>query len=297
MTEQMPADWPVVHNVGDIIIQAGFVLGPRTIDDYELVYFPDGSGTEYELGVHTYKLEESCFIFTRPGEWHSYRFAPEKNVRHIFIHFDYAPFREMNERFSPLLSEGNWFASEPNTLVSGMMQKMLWIANHQPPYWRRRLAVLLASSLEELSSLSNQSVEGDAIALPVQIQRAIEFMEEHLAEPVTIEEIASRSGWTHEHFTRVFVASLGMSPKRMLLERRLRRAEFLMMQGSRTVKQIAFSVGFGDEHHFSKIYRRIRGMTASEYIKRCNDPLFRNTAAVLDSHTPYPVNRYIWVKS
>ena len=47
MTEQ---EWPVVHNVGDIIIQAGFILGPRTINDYELVYFPDGSGTVYEIG-------------------------------------------------------------------------------------------------------------------------------------------------------------------------------------------------------------------------------------------------------
>ncbi|MBX4148364.1 AraC family transcriptional regulator [Paenibacillus lautus] len=289
-------EWPVVHNVGDIIIQAGFILGPRTINDYELVYFPDGSGTVYEIGGQAFLLDEPCFIFTRPGEQHSYRFCSEKNVRHMFVHFDYAALQEENERFEPLFSQGNRFLSNQHTLVAGMMQKMLWIANHQSSYWRRRLAVLVAASLEELSSHSGYTDEGSVLSLPVPIQRALEFMEEHLAEPITIEEIAARSGWSHEHFTRVFVVSLGMTPKRMLLERRLRRAEFLMMRGAGSVKQIAFSVGFGDEHHFSKMYKRIRGITASDYLKRCNDPLFRHTADLLDSHTPYPVNRYILVK-
>ncbi|WP_036718854.1 helix-turn-helix domain-containing protein [Paenibacillus harenae] len=297
MNEQQPSDWPVVHNVGDIIIQAGFVLGPRTIDDYELVYFPDGSGTIYEIEGQPYLLDEPCFIFTRPGERHSYRFAPEKNVRHLFVHFDYASLREASERFGQLLREGNRFIADDHTLVAGMMQKLLWIANQQPPHWKRRLAALVSASLEELSSFPEHSDEGDVQTLPIQIQRAMAYMEEHLAGPVTIEEIAARSGWTHEHFTRVFVNSLGMTPKRMLLERRLRRAEQLMMRGAGSVKQIAYSVGFGDEHHFSKVYKRIRGITASDYIKRCNDPLFRHTAAVLDSFTPYPVNRYIPVKS
>ena len=94
-----------------------------------------------------------------------------------------------------------------------------WIANHQSPYWRRRLAVLVAASLEELSSYSDVQMK-ERVPLPVPIQQALEFMEEHLGEPITIEEIAARSGWSHEHFTRVFVVSLGMTPKRMSLRRR-----------------------------------------------------------------------------
>ncbi|MBD2869993.1 AraC family transcriptional regulator [Paenibacillus arenilitoris] len=297
MSEQAVSDWPVVHNVGDIIMQAGFVLGPRTINDYELVYFPDGSGTIYEVEGMPYLLDEPCFVFTRPGEWHAYRFAPEKNVRHMFVHFEYASLREGSERFEPLLSGGNRFLAEHYALVAGMMQKLLWIANRQPPHWARRLAALLSASLEELSIAPEPSGGDEARPLPVQVQRAVEYMEEHLSGPLTIEEIAARSGWTHEHFTRVFSQSLGMTPKRMLLERRLRRAELLMMRGAGSLKQIAYSVGFGDEHHFSKMYKRIRGITASEYIKRCNDPLFRHTAAAMDARAHYPVNRYIPVQT
>ncbi|WP_368086823.1 helix-turn-helix domain-containing protein [Paenibacillus sp. yr247] len=62
----------------------------------------------------------------------------------------------------------------------------------------------------------------------------------------------------------MFVASVCMSPKRALLERRLLRAEQLMMNGKWTIKQISYGVGFRDEQHFSKMYKRIRGITASD---------------------------------
>lgn len=297
MSEQEPSHWPSINNVGDFVIQAGFVLGPRQIDDFELVYFPDGTQTEYEIGERLFVLNEPCFIFTRPGDWHTYRFAPEKNVRHLFVHFDYASLREADERFEALLQEGHMFLARRHMLVTSLIEKMLWIANHQPAHWPRRLAVLVAAALEELSSFSAQVAEGETISLPVPIQHAITYMEEHLTDSVKIEEIASISGWSHEYFTRMFVAATGISPKRMLLELRFRRAELLMMGGFGTVKQIAYSVGFRDEHHFSKMYKKVRGITASDYIKRCQDPLFRHTVSVLDPYTPYPLNRNILVNS
>ncbi|QGQ98741.1 AraC family transcriptional regulator [Paenibacillus psychroresistens] len=288
---------PFLHNAGDIVIQSGFVLGPRIIRDYELVYFPEGTHSIYKLGNLPFILDEPCFIFTRPDTIHTYHFAADKIVRHMFVHFDYAALRNAEPRFQLLLQDGNHFPALHQPLLPGIMKKILWIANHQPPYWKRRMAVLLAALLEELSSVSGHTPEETAPDLPIPIIRAIEYMEEHLSSPITIEEIAQRSGWSHEHFTRVFVASVGITPKRMLLERRLIRAEGMMMKGEITVKQIAFWVGFRDEHHFSKMYKRIRGMNPSDYIKRCKDTLFRHTAMISDPQTPYPVNRHILINT
>lgn len=156
---------------------------------------------------------------------------------------------------------------------------------------------MLAAALEELAALYGTPSEVEPFDIPLPIQRAIEYMEAHMAEPITIEEVARHAGWSHEHFTRMFVAALGMTPKRLLLEKRLRRAEDRMLRGAGTIKQIAYEVGFRDEHHFSKIYKQIRGMTASEYIKRCSsDPLLRHTADLTDAYTLYPANRYIPVQ-
>ncbi|MBW7460349.1 AraC family transcriptional regulator, partial [Paenibacillus sepulcri] len=95
--------WPIVHSVGDIVIKAGFVLDARTIEDYELVYFPVGTDTVYELEGKPHILNDPCFVFTRPDERHRYCFDKEKNVRHLFVHFDYEVLRLTDNRLISLL--------------------------------------------------------------------------------------------------------------------------------------------------------------------------------------------------
>ncbi|QJD86949.1 AraC family transcriptional regulator [Cohnella herbarum] len=289
--------WPFIHTVGDVWAQAGSILGTRNIPDYELVYFPEGTASVYEVEVGglSISLDKPCFVFTRPGENHRYVFDPARKVRHLFIHFDYECLRENDIRFGTLLRDTHRLLVSSHSLLPSLMKQMLRIANFQSPYWRRRLSALLAAALEELCASADNALEELANPLPIPIARAIAYMEAHLEEPVTIEEIARQSGWSHEHFTRMFAASVGISPKRALLERRLIRAEQLMMSGQWTVKQIAFRVGFGDEHHFSKMYKRIRGMPPTAYIERCESSLFRHATAVHDQETPYPANRHIFV--
>ncbi|MBB6730198.1 AraC family transcriptional regulator [Cohnella zeiphila] len=289
--------WPVIHTVGDVLVQRGFVLGPREIGDFELVYFPEGTGTVYELGDDALPLDEPCFVLTRPGECHRYRFDPAANVRHLFVHFDYAAFRDPSSGLEALVRTDRIPALR-SSLAAGMIRQILRIANEQGPGWKRRISALLAAALEELQACAGRGSGPASQPVSLPISLAIEYMEEHLAEPaLSIEKIARHSGWSHEHFTRVFAAELGMTPKRALLERRLLRAERMMLRAEGTVKQIAFSVGFGDEHHFSKMYKRIRGITASEYMERCKDPLFRHTAAAVDPDTPYPINCYVMVNA
>ncbi|TFE29444.1 AraC family transcriptional regulator [Cohnella luojiensis] len=295
MAEMEQVCWPFVHSMGDVWAQAGTILGTRSIKDYELVYFPERTETVYELQGVPIELDKPCFVFTRPNEEHRYLFDPARKVRHLFIHFDYDCLRRSDHRFSTLLQTGNMLPVSSNSLLPALMKQILRIAHFQSPYWKRRVSVLMAAALEELCASADNAIEELAHPLPIPIARAIAYMEEHLEKPITIELIAQQSGWSHEHFTRMFVATVGMSPKRALLERRLLLAEQLMMSGQWTVKQIAYRVGFGDEHHFSKMYKRIRGFTATTYIERCDSSLFRHATAIPDPETPYPVNRHILV--
>ena len=293
--EGMPRAWPFVHSVGDVWAAAGSTLGERTLTDYELVYFPEGSSTVYETDGETCKLDKPCFIFSRPGERHRYRFDPDRNVRHLFVHFDYEELRRGDARFDSLLAGSSYLPVSGNSLLPALLGQMVRIADFQLAYWRRRLSALLSTALEELCASADNALEELARPLPLPISQALAYMEDHLEEPITIEAIARQSGWSHEHFTRVFVASVGMSPKRALLERRLRRAELLMQSGRWNVKQIAYRVGFRDEHHFSKMYKRLRGMTASAYIERCESSLARHALPAPDTVASVSANRYVLV--
>ncbi len=293
--EGMPRGWPFVHSVGDVWAAAGAILGERSLSDYELVYFPEGSSTVYETDGKSYKLDKPIFVFTRPGERHRYRFDPDRNVRHLFVHFDYGELRHGDARFDSLLAGSSCLPVSGNSLLPALLGQMVRIADFQLAYWKRRLSVLLSSALEELCASADNALEELARPLPLPISQALTYMEEHLEEPITIESIARQSGWSHEHFTRMFVASVGLSPKRALLERRLRRAELLMLSGRWTVKQIAYRVGFRDEHHFSKMYKRLRGITASAYIERCENSLARHALPAPDTVASVSANRHVLV--
>ncbi|WP_036719488.1 helix-turn-helix domain-containing protein [Paenibacillus harenae] len=297
MTETALTSLPRIHCVGDLWVQSGYMLGPRTINDFELVYFPEGTNTKYTAGNVSFVLKEPCILLTRPEEVHSYHFDPGKNVRHLFVHFEFAEMRNEEPWYRGLLEGGPVFPINQAPLVSGFMKKLFWTANHQPLHWHRRLSVLTLTILEELASSGVYSPNA-AESLPVPVQQAIDYMAGRLAETISIEEVAARSGWSHEHFTRLFTSSVGMTPKRFLLELRLRRAEDWMLRGEGTIKQIAYQVGFKDEHHFSKMYKKIRGITASEYIKRCSTPLYRHAVEPLgtapDAH--YSANRLVLVQ-
>jgi len=278
-------EWPYVHMLGDVSVGVGgFVLGPRTIEDYELVYFPEGTDTIYLVeGMPEVRLDEPCFLLTPPGVSHQYRFDPARKVRHLFAHFDHGPLRRGEPRFQGLLRSGGRHRVPDGGLAADLMGQMLRRAGGPSPTWKEHVSVLLAAALEELIAQENRPVSEEASPLPAPVVQALAYMDRHLNEQVTVEELARLSGWSHEHFTRMFVSSIGMPPKRALLERRLRRAEELMLQGAGTVKQIAFAVGFRDEHHFSKTYKRMRGITATAYMERCRDPLLRHAAAGSDA--------------
>ncbi|GLX70675.1 helix-turn-helix domain-containing protein [Paenibacillus glycanilyticus] len=286
-----------IHCIGDLWVQSGYILGPRTISDYELIYFPEGTSVVYSAGGKSYVLNEPCLLVTRPGEEHEYRFDSEKNVRHLFIHFESMALRSREAGYEGLFEGSPIFPAEQFPLVPGLLKKMLWIANRQPPYWHRKLMALMQVIVEELASPDAYTLQA-AELLPIHVQQAIDLMSEDLSDTIRIDDIASRSGWSHGHFTRVFTEWTGMSPKRFLLELRMRRAEEWMLRGKGTIKEISFQVGFSDEHHFSKMYKKIRGITPSEYIKRSNAPLFRHTAEPLAMATSvhFPANRLVIVQ-
>ncbi|MEK5643902.1 MULTISPECIES: AraC family transcriptional regulator [Paenibacillus] len=286
---------PVIHAMGDIAVKPGSVLGMRTIDDFELVYFPAGTRSVYEIDRGPFALDRPGVVFTCPGEPHRYRFDPSLPTRHLFVHFEFAAFREAFCRpYHDREHFRDWSVIAGGSLIPSMLKQMLKIAHIKPAGWQRRASVLLMGVLEEWQAIEEDE-SMSAASLPAPIMRAMDYMEQQLHRQITIEEIAASSGWTHEHFTRMFVRWMGIPPQKALLERRLRRAEQLLIQAERTIKQIAYDVGFTDEHYFSRMFKRTRGMTALEFRDRFADPLFRHLAVIEEEEAAYPLNRHFVV--
>ena len=87
------------------------------------------------------------------------------------------------------------------------------------------------------------------------IQRAVVLIESRKGNGVTTEQTAEAVGMSLRQFSRLFCESVGVTPKRYILESRLRYARFLVENSAMQMTAIAFETGFADCAHFSTAYR------------------------------------------
>jgi AraC family transcriptional regulator len=176
------------------------------------------------------------------------------------------------------------------------LKYIVYLASTMQPRYQERTAALLLAILEELGAASNTSCnDGAALrrAVPLQISNALAYVEEHLYESISIQQLAVWTGWSHEHFTRIFVQSQGLSPKQYILQRRVERACEMLRFQNMSIKEIAYKVGFQSEQYFSRAFVKHTGVTATKYKERYADPRLLNLhlAPVSEVTAPYPLNR------
>lgn len=99
------------------------------------------------------------------------------------------------------------------------------------------------------------------------LRAAIHFMQEHLGEAVSIEQLAARVNLSAAHFARMFKSSTGMSPHQYLLRCRITQARQLLLGTSASLAEVASLTGFCDQGHLTRSFRRILGTTPGAYVR------------------------------
>jgi len=98
-----------------------------------------------------------------------------------------------------------------------------------------------------------------------QQRRVIDFMEEHLAEAISLNVLADLVRLSPYHFLRSFKQSFGEPPHRYYTVRRIERAKALLANPRASITGIAIDAGFGGTSAFSATFHRITGQTPSDY--------------------------------
>ena len=97
-------------------------------------------------------------------------------------------------------------------------------------------------------------------------QRAVTaYIEEHLAEPISLCTLARLAGLSPYHFCRAFKQSVGVPPHRYHGNRRIERAKLLLAQPAASVTDIGRIVGYGETSSFTTAFHKVTGITPTAY--------------------------------
>ena len=97
------------------------------------------------------------------------------------------------------------------------------------------------------------------------LNRVLDFMRQNYARDTRLWELAQLAGMSPHYFCELFKQSTGLSPHQYFLQQRIARAKECLRNPEVTVSQVAASTGFADQSHFTKVFRRIVGITPAQF--------------------------------
>lgn len=96
------------------------------------------------------------------------------------------------------------------------------------------------------------------------IREAVVWVEQHLGEPLTVDQLAQAAALGKERFIRLFHRETGDTPSAYIIKRRVFRAMLLLGRaGGRrmSIKEVSYAVGFSNTNYFSRVFRKVAGIS------------------------------------
>jgi len=97
------------------------------------------------------------------------------------------------------------------------------------------------------------------------IDSAILFMQEHINENITLNELSHRYNYSPSRFSSLFKQKTGYAPIDYFIQMKMQKASQHLGITDKSVKDIALSMGFDDPYYFSKRFTKVMGLSPSKY--------------------------------
>lgn len=97
------------------------------------------------------------------------------------------------------------------------------------------------------------------------VRKAVAYIEEHAAEKISLSDVADGCYVSHWHLSKLLNKYTGKNFYDLLNGERIARAKKLLRDPSMRISDISEQVGYGDTAHFSRVFKKLEGISANEY--------------------------------
>jgi len=134
------------------------------------------------------------------------------------------------------------------------------------PVYGESLALALAHYLIRRYSVRTDKGSQRRGGMPTaRLNRVLDFINQNSARDLHLEELAAVAGMSAHYFCELFKASTGLTAYRYVLKCRIERAKQYLRDPQYTIGEAAVASGFADQSHFTKVFRRMTGVTPLKY--------------------------------
>ncbi|WP_256975790.1 AraC family transcriptional regulator [Paenibacillus sp. MY03] len=250
---------------------AGWRNGPYTHRFHSLWLITKGKAT-FVLNGSSYTAEPGKLFSLPPGMVVERINEGEVPIEFFFVRFSYAvaAYEEdgswtlASDRELPFPLSGSYAITNIPPLLNSF-EGIMKLMKHRGQIVQMRQRILFLEILTQIiSDLRSQAVTGHTNTM---IESTIDYMVNHYAENMTVEELAAMAGMSSSHYSRLFKKYVSASPIHYLTQLRMDRAKELLILSDYKLKAVAQSIGYEDELYFSRLFKKFTGQSPSQYAK------------------------------
>ena len=216
-------------------------------------------GTTYELSAG-----DGVFIDCRKAYSHS---TSDDLWSLQWCHF-YAP--SLPAIYEKYKERGGSPVFHPDTVtpITEILTRLYDIASSSDYIRDMRINELLSSLLTLLMEQSWHPESKTVSRKRLELAEIKEYLDEHYTEKIVLEDLAERYYINKYYLTKIFKETYGSTISNYLIAMRITKAKQLLRFTDMTVDEIGSAVGMGDANYFSRMFRKVEGISPKEYRKQ-----------------------------
>lgn len=238
-----------------------YEISRATFPYFSVEYVAEGEG-RLELNGRSCALSPGTVFSYGPGIPHGIRTDPVRPLRKYFVDFIGGEGKRLLEESAT--GVGGIMQTAPRNRIEDVFDDLIRTGLEETPL-RPALCASLTKYLVLRISDSAIPLGSDAFAGFSTYQRCRRFMDENFLAVATLQEAADRCHVGTEYFCRLFDRFGHVSPYRYLVRLKMRHAAERLISSGRPVKQVAAEAGYPDPYHFSRVFKKIYGLSPRRF--------------------------------
>ena len=236
---------------------------PKGRLDYQLLYIVSGKGRFYFHGEDRV-VYAGRMVLIQPRQEQHYEYFGEDKPEVYWVHFTGSDVKNILRSYNIPMDDPIFYSGASST-YSYLFKEMI----HELQNCKTGYEDLLAMYLRQIFLLVQRTRQEERPTVSTYIQEEMEFarryFNEHYNEPISIQEYAESRNMSVCYFQRNFKQIVKHTPMQYLLTIRVNNAASLLETTDYSMAEIAAIVGYEDPLYFSRLFRKIKGVSPRDY--------------------------------
>ncbi|WP_105614089.1 AraC family transcriptional regulator [Vallitalea okinawensis] len=255
-----------LYNCGYEEYQANQKWGPKVIDHYLLCYIFEGQGI-LEVNHVKYPIRKGQGFLISPNTLSLFKADRKYTLKLSSVGFFGYKVEEYLFRAN-LFPENPIFTYDKDNYLKKEFEQLNELSYRGNNRYCKMMSNLYAimARLIDISDCSVKKTSKSELS-DYYVRKALEFIDMNYSRKLTISDIADFIGLDRKYFHYIFRKKLHLSPQEYIINYKMNKSVHLMKNKYLTISDIARSVGYEDQFHFSKLFKKSKGLSPSEYRK------------------------------